>query len=616
MRTTSSVFALCGLLFVLGANQHANAANYFNWGAESNTTSNGAVNGYFGDTTLDCTVRHSGSCSMKMNVIGPDGGNQSKGADMNQLTLPILTVGGGSLYYRTWLRFSSGFNWGAPQIANVKTQRALTITRFMTGHMRSDGFYIAECEFVSGYGGGCLTTGGVPNNDYNIRIPYDVQGKADGLWHEYVIRIKSNTTTSTRDAEFQVWVDGVSVGQLTGWKLTNTSAGWIEAWSGWMVTPYFQMNGDSSVGGTVWADDFSTDDVYNSLIGAGGTTPTITSVSGTVQSGQTLNITGSNMIQEDRTNWDPLFINNPNASGFEGASLTADGYQTSGCPTYTSAVKLMGNQSINMHDQGQHIRLSDGSGLGSCNWQWKVQASQSGTTWTDVYLRTYSRWNNTSWPTIDTKYWWWYQAFFNLTSYADGSAPTELGIYAANSMPDWVQGKIPGGAIKNNKWYLFETHFRVDGNGGPYVYQVWIDNQQIINFTAPAGALVNVPGWGWGGESNTNYFNTPAGWVSDQWQDGFAVSKTRIGPASLVEISNCSAYGSGTKRYQEPLYLSDGSSQIKLDVTGLGAGPYVLWVTNNRNERSLPFLLGNGTPSCAPGGGAVAPSSPTNLRVQ
>ena len=265
--------AVCGLLFVLGANQTARATNYFNWSAESNTTSNGAVNGYFGGTTLDCTVRHSGSCSMKMVVIGPDGGNQSKGADLNQLALPIISIGGPSIYYRAWLKFSSGFNWGVPQVANVKTERAFvnsSLTRFMTGHMRSDGFYIAECEFVSGYGGGCLTTSGKPNNDYNIDIPYNVQGKADGLWHEYIIRIKSNTTASSSDAQFQVWVDGVSVGQLTNLKLTNTSAGWIEAWGGWMATPYFQMNGDSSVGGTVWADDFSTDDVYNSLIGGGG----------------------------------------------------------------------------------------------------------------------------------------------------------------------------------------------------------------------------------------------------------------------------------------------------------------------------------------------------------
>jgi hypothetical protein len=34
-----------------------------------------------------------------------------------------------------------------------------------------------------------------------------------------------------------------------------------------MVSPYFQLNGTTSDGGTIYLDDFSTDDGYNSLIG-------------------------------------------------------------------------------------------------------------------------------------------------------------------------------------------------------------------------------------------------------------------------------------------------------------------------------------------------------------
>ena len=47
-------------------------------------------------------------------------------------------------------------------------------------------------------------------------------------------------------------------------------------------------------------------------------TPTVTSVSGSVLTGQTLSIAGANMVSEDKANWDSLFVNNPNASGFEG----------------------------------------------------------------------------------------------------------------------------------------------------------------------------------------------------------------------------------------------------------------------------------------------------------
>lgn len=342
-------------------------------------------------------------------------------------------------------------------------------------------------------------------------------------------------------------------------------------------------------------------------------TPTITGTSGTLQTGQTLTIAGTSMVQEDQTNWDPMFAN-ASTSGFEGTSLVADGYTTSGCPSYTSAVKLMGAQSVNMHDSGQHIRLANGSGLGSCNWQWDVQAARPGTTWTDVYLRTYSRWNNTSWATIDTKYWWIAggnnYAFFNLMSNSDGSAPSEFGVLTSG-VGNWVTGLIPGGAIKNNRWYLFEAHFRTAG-AGAWVLELWIDNQRILSRSVPDGPSPNPAGWGW--ESNTNYFDTPAGWVSDQWQDGFAVSKTRVGPASLVEIGNCSTYTSGTKIYQEPLFLSETSSQIKVNLAGLGTGPYFLWVTNNRNEQSLPLSLGGtGTPCVQ---SQVTLPAPANLRFQ
>jgi hypothetical protein len=34
-----------------------------------------------------------------------------------------------------------------------------------------------------------------------------------------------------------------------------------------MVSPYFQLNGASGDGGTIYLDDFSTDGVFNSLIG-------------------------------------------------------------------------------------------------------------------------------------------------------------------------------------------------------------------------------------------------------------------------------------------------------------------------------------------------------------
>lgn len=48
--------------------------------------------------------------------------------------------------------------------------------------------------------------------------------------------------------------------------------------------------------------------------------PTVNSALGAIKSGQVLIISGANMVNEDRTNWDPFFINHPNASSFEGAN--------------------------------------------------------------------------------------------------------------------------------------------------------------------------------------------------------------------------------------------------------------------------------------------------------
>lgn len=79
-------------------------------------------------------------------------------------------------------------------------------------------------------------------------------------------------------------------------------------------------------------------------------TPTITSVSGTVSAGQTITITGTYMCDEDKTNWGTAYQSG-NKYGFEGTSYTADGYadapdfnpQDRG---YDTDVKLMGSKSF------------------------------------------------------------------------------------------------------------------------------------------------------------------------------------------------------------------------------------------------------------------------------
>lgn len=254
-----------------GGGGSANRVNYFRWDAETDLP-------LFGGTTRDCTVAHSGSCSMRLNVMGDDAGNQPMGAETNPFDYSFGFVNGPALYYRWWMRIEPGFSWGSGT-AKTKASRVLggplvngSGYRGYTGYLHAtDGFVISGCDV--GAAGGCLdANGNFAGGDHRIKIPYDFRPRADGQWHEYIVKIKSNTSATctpgvTCDAQFEAWVDGVSVGQYNNFRLhDDANHTLVEAWGGWMLTPYFQLNGTISDGGTIYVDDVSTDTGYNSLL--------------------------------------------------------------------------------------------------------------------------------------------------------------------------------------------------------------------------------------------------------------------------------------------------------------------------------------------------------------
>lgn len=249
----------------------ANAANLYEWDAEA-VDSNTSPYTYqpFGNSLLDDGQAHTGARSVRVDVAGNDAGNQQLGFD----TIGHLNLGfdvlGSELYFRWWMMFDSGFDWGDNANPKIKMSRVLGVqsNRVYTGYIsKSGGVSLAECDGA----GGCEVAGGGSASGSVAAVPIVGGWPLDGEWHEYVVRVKANSAPTAFDAELEVWKDGQSQGQATAFKLhVVTPNSYLEAWHCWGIRPYAQLNSSYPAGGSIWFDDFSTDDTFNSVFAAGG----------------------------------------------------------------------------------------------------------------------------------------------------------------------------------------------------------------------------------------------------------------------------------------------------------------------------------------------------------
>lgn len=247
-------------------------ATLFSWDCTSDVTSLGRVAGFFPGTSL--VVRDGVPC-MRLAVRGDDAGNQQMGVEQTFIEYgPVNArwpfVGGPALYYRWRMLIEPGFSWGA---GTAKTKASRTAGgpivngssqgQGYTGYVMSNGLLLGECDSA-----GCTVPGGGFNTDQNHLIPLDFRALADGRWREFVVKVKPNSAATVADAQFEAWMDNVFLGARNGFILhTNALHTLAEMWCGWMVTPYFQLNGTVSDGGVICVTDFSTDDAYNSKLG-------------------------------------------------------------------------------------------------------------------------------------------------------------------------------------------------------------------------------------------------------------------------------------------------------------------------------------------------------------
>ena len=313
-------------------------------------------------TTLSTDTAHSGSKSMKMIVTGI-GGNESMGGLLgywNQYTSYYpgwYYIGSGSktLYYRWWMKIMPGFKWASHGGGKVKISRAIVhpSDEGYTGYMWQDGFNIAECNLTGG--SGCLNTDGSQNgSDSGIKLNYDVASKDDGNWHEYIIRVKPNTCSSCMDAELQLWVDGTSQGTLSGWKLSSwTNQDFNEAWGSWASHWYWQMNGTTGDGGTIYIDDISTDDTYNSIYSGGSdTTPPVRS--GGLPSGE--QVYGTTQVTMQVTTDENATCKYGSSSGVAYASMS-NTFSTTGGTSHSTTISGLSNGG----SYTRYVRCIDGS---------------------------------------------------------------------------------------------------------------------------------------------------------------------------------------------------------------------------------------------------------------
>jgi len=313
---------------------------------------------------------------------------------------------------------------------------------------------------------------------------------------------------------------------------------------------------------------------------ASAATPTISTVMGTVATGQTLTITGMNMVQEITGDY------TPSQGGFEGSSVLNDGWTecVNGDCAYDSSVYLLGSKSFRSDVSGNVT-----SGCPSNNSMgdsiYRVMSR---------YVRLYVSFSssfNAIWSTA---------AYTKMIEYV---SPT--GVYVqpqpAPGGPTQVWTSITGGVEKymnlpqkweTGHWYCIEYYVAPNG------LTVWVDGVQIgtnngpIDFGAPYPqiGIVNA---------------CPVNGSGQMYIDGVMSSSTRVYPASAIEMRG----SAGIWKYQEPVFLEDGTVVVKADLTDLGSAPYYLRVINNQQQMSAEYSL-SGTPVTTP------PAAPTGLTVQ
>ena len=362
------------------------------------------------------------------------------------------------------------------------------------------------------------------------------------------------------------------------------------------------------------------------------TTPVVSNVTGTVQTGQTLTITGTNLMNDNSANWikndnglgvpisdtvvnQDYFIGAPAGSWMQdtnGISLF-DGwkdtrYYEPGNPVnFDNTTYLFSNSGLSVKNTTNTSCII--AGCGAAN----IYASPI-TKPSNFYVSAYLMFNGT-WASV-------YQKLFNIMGgtgevyvqpncNGDG---TVTGIYfkCSGQVTDHngvTTAPVPSSTSMSwdqNVWHYAEFLIDTTSYSGDQ-YTLWWDGVQVAQVlfgshsgVSPDTLELGIPNWaGFNGQNGNPYIPTVPPFTV--WVSRYVISTSRIGEASRVEVGNSPTYNANSVVWQRPVRLSDTSSQVTLDLTGLGSGPYYLWVTNNQQGRSGSYLLGSSSsPTLSP----------------
>lgn len=261
-------------LAALALSALAHATEYFSWDCEAlnNVVVQGvtrSVTPHDSNSTLvtsPAPAAGHGSKSCSYFLVGNDARNQALGWDLDGSGEPAAYgfsyVGGPSIYYRWWMLLPATFDWGTGSGQKIKWHR-----NSASGHLASEGGYTGYIL------NGAIHLGEANDSDTG-ETPAEISFSwpLDGQWHEYIVRVKPNSTTSSTDAEFEFWQDGVSIDSITGFHLIGLSGNMLDNWADWGFYPYAQLDGEAYTGnpatgdgGPIYVDSFSTADTFNSI---------------------------------------------------------------------------------------------------------------------------------------------------------------------------------------------------------------------------------------------------------------------------------------------------------------------------------------------------------------